>query len=112
VGIGAPGHYAALLGVLAGGMIWVSWPKKTSLLFKNLTENSIRGMVLPTGFVDVKVCAVDTDWSGLKTVAAGGGLKPAPRDREIGNFLAGQLNAQKFFGSFFQKRTCFLPARQ
>ncbi len=49
-----------------GGMIWVSWPKKTSPLFKDLTEDGIRKVCLPLGLVDVKVCAVDSDWSGLK----------------------------------------------
>lgn len=49
-----------------GGMIWVSWPKKTSKLFVDLTEDGIRKVCLPMGLVDVKVCAVDTDWSGLK----------------------------------------------
>lgn len=49
-----------------GGMIWVSWPKKTSALFKDLTEDGIRKVCLPMGLVDVKVCAVDNDWSGLK----------------------------------------------
>jgi hypothetical protein len=49
-----------------GGMIWVSWPKKTSSLFKDLTEDGIRKVCLPLGLVDVKVCAVDNDWSGLK----------------------------------------------
>jgi hypothetical protein len=47
-------------------MIWVSWPKKTSKLFRDLTEDGIRRICLPMGLVDVKVCAVDTDWSGLK----------------------------------------------
>lgn len=50
-----------------GGMIWMSWPKKTSPLFKDLTEDGIRKLILPGGkLVDVKVCAVDADWSGLK----------------------------------------------
>ena len=49
-----------------GGMIWVSWPKKTSKLFVDLTEDGIRKLCLPMGLVDVKVCAVDADWSGLK----------------------------------------------
>ena len=48
------------------GMVWVSWPKKTSQLFVDLTEDGVREVVLPTGWVDVKVCAVDADWSGLK----------------------------------------------
>ena len=49
-----------------GGMIWVSWPKKTSKLFVDLAEDGIRKLCLPMGLVDVKVCAVDADWSGLK----------------------------------------------
>lgn len=49
-----------------GGMLWVSWPKKTSNLFVDLTEDGIRRVCLPLGLVDVKVCAVDADWSGLK----------------------------------------------
>ncbi|MEQ1784797.1 MAG: DUF3052 domain-containing protein [Hyphomonadaceae bacterium] len=49
-----------------GGMIWVSWPKKTSKLFVDLTEDGIRKLCLPMSLVDVKVCAVDADWSGLK----------------------------------------------
>lgn len=55
-------------GVLAeGGMVWVSWPKKASPLFRDLTEDGIRKIILPAGkLVDVKVCAVDADWSGLK----------------------------------------------
>ncbi|HEV7691468.1 MAG TPA: hypothetical protein VGO52_11615 [Hyphomonadaceae bacterium] len=50
-----------------GGMIWISWPKKTSAFFKDLTEDGIRSVILPPGkLVDVKVAAVDNDWSGLK----------------------------------------------
>ncbi len=49
-----------------GGMLWVSWPKKSSKLFEDLTEDGIRKICLPMGLVDVKVCAVDEDWSGLK----------------------------------------------
>lgn len=49
-----------------GGMVWVSWPKKASSLFVDLTEDGVREIILPTGWVDVKVCAVDADWSGLK----------------------------------------------
>ena len=56
----------ALSRVAERGMLWVSWPKKSSPLFKDLTEDGVRGIVLPTGWVDVKVCAVDDDWSGLK----------------------------------------------
>jgi len=50
----------------AGGMLWVSWPKKSSAMFVDLTEDGIRKVCLPMGLVDVKVCAVDADWSGLK----------------------------------------------
>ncbi len=48
------------------GSLWISWPKKSSKLFIDLTEDSIRAVALPTGLVDVKVCAVNADWSGLK----------------------------------------------
>jgi len=48
------------------GMIWASWPKKSSKLWIDLTEDGIRAAALPIGLVDVKVCAVDKDWSGLK----------------------------------------------
>ena len=50
----------------ADGSLWISWPKKTSKLFVDLSEDIIRTVVLPTGLVDVKVCAVNEDWSGLK----------------------------------------------
>lgn len=56
----------ALAQVSPGGMLWVSWPKKSSALFRDLTEDMLREVILPTGWVDVKVCAVDSDWSGLK----------------------------------------------
>lgn len=46
--------------------VWVCWPKKSSPLFRDLTEDGVRGNVLGRGLVDVKVCAVDDDWSGLK----------------------------------------------
>jgi hypothetical protein len=48
------------------GALWIAWPKKSSALFRDLTEDGIRALVLPTGWVDVKVCAIDSDWSGLK----------------------------------------------
>jgi len=50
------------------GMIWVSWPKKAARLATDMTEDVIRTVLLPTGLVDVKVCAVDQTWSGLKLV--------------------------------------------
>ena len=49
-----------------GGMLWLSWAKKASALFSGITEDDLRRAVLPLGWVDVKVCAVDADWSGLK----------------------------------------------
>jgi len=48
------------------GTVWVSWPKKSSGISTDLTEDVIREIALPLGFVDVKVCAVDETWSGLK----------------------------------------------
>lgn len=58
---------APVFGHLAeGGMIWVSWPKKSSKLWRDMTEDDVRRVCLPMGLVDVKVCAVDADWSGLK----------------------------------------------
>jgi hypothetical protein len=50
------------------GMIWVSWPKRTSGVKTDITEDRIRDIALPMGLVDVKVCAVDETWSGLKLV--------------------------------------------
>lgn len=48
------------------GFIWVSWPKKASKTPTDITEDTIREVALPLGLVDVKVCAVDATWSGLK----------------------------------------------
>lgn len=50
------------------GMFWVSWPKKTSGVATDLTENDVRDIGLAAGLVDVKVCAVTDVWSGLKFV--------------------------------------------
>ena len=50
------------------GIIWVSWPKKASKVKTDITEDVIREVALPLGLVDVKVCAVDETWSGLKLV--------------------------------------------
>ncbi|MCR9237914.1 MAG: DUF3052 domain-containing protein [Alphaproteobacteria bacterium] len=54
--------------IKATGMIWVSWPKKASKVPTDITEDTIRSICLPSGLVDVKVCAVDDIWSGLKLV--------------------------------------------
>jgi hypothetical protein len=54
--------------IAADGMVWVSWPKKASKVPTDITEQTIRDIALPLGFVDVKVCAIDAAWSGLKLV--------------------------------------------
>jgi hypothetical protein len=48
------------------GVVWVSWPKKSSGVATDITEDVIRDVALPMGLVDIKVCAVDEVWSGLK----------------------------------------------
>ena len=50
------------------GMIWISWPKKSSGVPSDMDENVIRNFALKNGLVDIKVCAVDEVWSGLKLV--------------------------------------------
>jgi hypothetical protein len=50
------------------GFVWVSWPKKASKVPTDITEDVIREIALPLGFVDIKVCAVTDVWSGLKLV--------------------------------------------
>jgi hypothetical protein len=50
------------------GMIWTAWPKRSSGVPTDLDENGIRELALPLGVVDVKVCAIDATWSGLKLV--------------------------------------------
>ena len=52
--------------------VWVSWPKKASKVPTDITEDTIRELALPLGFVDVKVCAVTEVWSGLKLVVRKG----------------------------------------
>jgi hypothetical protein len=54
--------------IKASGMIWIAWPKKASGIKTDLTENLIRNRVLETPLVDVKICAIDETWSGLKFV--------------------------------------------
>ena len=51
----------------AGG-VWVAWPKKTSGVATDITEDVLRAQLLPTGWVDNKVCAIDATWSGLRFV--------------------------------------------
>lgn len=50
------------------GQVWVSWPKKAAKAQTDITEDTIREVALPMGFVDTKVCAIDETWSGLKLV--------------------------------------------
>ena len=50
------------------GMIWVSWPKKSSGIASDLSDVAVRDIALPLGLVDIKVCAIDENWSGLKFV--------------------------------------------
>lgn len=54
--------------IASDGQVWVSWPKKAAKVPTDITEDTIREVALPMGFVDTKVCAVDESWSGLKLV--------------------------------------------
>jgi len=54
--------------LLQDGMIWVSWYKRSSGMKTDITENVIRDLALSLGLVDIKVCAIDEKWSGLKLV--------------------------------------------
>jgi hypothetical protein len=54
--------------IVENGVVWASWPKKTANVPTDITEDVIRAVALPLDFVDVKVCAVDETWSGLKLV--------------------------------------------
>jgi hypothetical protein len=62
-------HLARCRKALAqSGFVWVSWPKKAAKVETDITEDVIREIALPMGFVDIKVCAVSDVWSGLKLV--------------------------------------------
>ncbi len=62
-------NFGHLAGKLApDGMLWISWPKKASGMATDLTEDVVRRIGLDCGLVDVKVCAIDNTWSGLKFV--------------------------------------------
>jgi Protein of unknown function (DUF3052) len=62
-------HLTSLRKTLApAGFVWVSWPKKAAKVETEVTEDVIREVALPMGFVDIKVCAVSEVWSGLKLV--------------------------------------------
>ena len=58
----------AMRQIASNGMIWVSWPKRASGVPSEISEDDVRRHALPLGLVDVKVCAVDGVWSGLKLV--------------------------------------------
>jgi hypothetical protein len=63
------GKLAAFRDAIApDGMVWVSWPKKSSGVPTDLTDHVVRQTALPLGLVDIKVCAIDATWSGLKFV--------------------------------------------
>jgi hypothetical protein len=52
--------------VTPAGTVWVAWPKKASKVATDITEDVVRELLLPTGWVDNKVCAIDDTWSGLR----------------------------------------------
>jgi hypothetical protein len=54
--------------VAPDGAVWIAWPKQTSKLDTDITEDTIRDVALPMGLVDNKVCAIDATWSGLRLV--------------------------------------------
>jgi hypothetical protein len=64
-------------------IVWVSWPKKTSRVATDITEDTIRALALPLGLVDIKVCAVDAVWSALKLVRRRENRKPANAKRTV-----------------------------
>ena len=69
----------------AAGMLWVAWPKQASGVATDLTENGVRDAALPMGLVDVKVCAVNEIWSGLKLVVRKENRAAWPRKLRTGN---------------------------
>lgn len=54
--------------IASDGQVWVSWPKQAAKVETDVTEDTVREIALPLGFVDTKVCAIDEIWSGLKLV--------------------------------------------
>ena len=65
--------------VADAGTVWVSWPKRSSGVPTDVTEDVVRAAALPLGFVDVKVCAIDDTWSGLKLMVRRTNRKQAVR---------------------------------
>lgn len=67
-------------GIRPDAAVWVSWPKKAAWADTDVTEDVIRAVALPLDFVDIKVCAVDERWSGLKLVIRKAARPPSPQD--------------------------------
>lgn len=65
---GLAGNLVRVAKLAGAGGLWIAWPKKTSGVPSDLTEDVLREVILPAGLVDVKVCAIDQTWSGLKFV--------------------------------------------
>ena len=63
--------------------VWVSWPKKAAAVASDISEDTIRAVALPTGLVDIKVCAVDATWSGLKLVLRKSQRPPREEPRRV-----------------------------
>src|SRR4029077_4398776 len=59
-------RFGAVAHAVGEGTLWVAWPKGSSGVETNVTENAIRDVCLPAGLVDSKVCAIDATWSGLR----------------------------------------------
>ena len=75
---------SSLAAMRADAVLWVSWPKKSAAVPGDLSENQVRELALPLGLVDVKVCAVDETWSGLKLVVRKALRADWPRQRPDG----------------------------
>ena len=61
-------YFEAKSTLKTNGMLWISWPKKSGSIKASISENEIRSFVLQNGLVDIKIAAIDADWSGLKFV--------------------------------------------
>ena len=59
-------RFDAVAEAVGEGTLWVAWPKQSSDLAGDLTEDGVRDVALPSGLVDTKVCAIDDTWSGLR----------------------------------------------
>jgi hypothetical protein len=59
-------RFEAVAGAVGAGTLWMAWPKRSSGVATDITEDTIREVALPAGMVDTKVCAIDATWSGLR----------------------------------------------